>query len=321
MPPTLTSIAHELGQLATQLTWQQWGALGAQTNDSAPYHQAAIDPEALLLMSLALLEHEKRLADVISSWITLNSDLLSVQRVRNLARTFPAAAQESLSAVATTAIMEAKDLRWRSVLRPGEQTALAARAGKLRATKPAFMLTATLMLQLRQGMGVGVKADVFAFLLTSYNHGRDWASATAMARALGYTSAAIGRNADDLAAARFIHKMQSVEDAVTSTRMYMADPGMWGNPLRIGNIQSGWRYWKERFGFIADVLEQGQKLEAAHASEFAVANACRKLLERHRMALYRDVVDAPMTLDASADPVAALHQASSRMAEWLRNNP
>ena len=321
MPPTLTSIAQHLEQVTTQLTWQQWGALGAQTNDSAPHHQAAIDPEALLLMSLALLEHEKRLADVISSWVTLNSDLLSVQRIRNLARTFPAAVQENLGAVAAIAIKEAKDLRWRSVARDWQKHTLPARAGKLRATKPAFMLTATLLLQLRQGMGVGVKADVFAFLLTSYNHGRDWASATAMARALGYTSAAIGRNADDLAAARFIHKMQSVENAATSARMYMADPGTWGPPLRLGFIQPGWRYWKERFGFIADVLEQGQKLEAAHASEFAVANACRKLLDRHRMALYRDVVDAPMTSDASADPVAALHQASSRMAEWLRNNP
>jgi hypothetical protein len=108
MSNTLANTTSLLAKAAVEITWQQWGALGAQTNDIRPAHQAVLDPEALLLVSLALLEHERRLADVIASWVSVNSSLLSVQRVKNLSRNFPIPVQQLLHAVAATAIQDGK---------------------------------------------------------------------------------------------------------------------------------------------------------------------------------------------------------------------
>jgi len=320
MSSTLASTASLLAKAATEIAWQQWGALGAQTSDARPAHQAVLDPEALLLVSLVLLEHERRLADVIVSWVSLNSSLLSVQRVKNLGRAFPPPVQQILSAVAATAIQDGKDMRWTS-LATSPTTPLAARRGKTRATIPAFLTTATLMLQLRQGMGVGVKSDLFAFLLTSNANARNWASTAAMVRALGYTSAAVRRNADDLAAARFIRRMETVDADSSAARLYMAEPANWAPALHLGILQPGWRYWLERFAFIADVLDTSHKLAQTQATEFATGVACRTLIEKHRTALTRDTGVKPGLFDDSIDWTAALHSASEQLVEWMRNNP
>lgn len=320
MPSALANTAALLAEAATKLVWQQWGAIGAQTSDARPHHQAALDPEALLLMSLSLLEQERRLADVIASWVGLNSTLLSFQRARNLSRQFPPSAQERLADVATIAL-EAGDHRWKPLAAASAGTALTSRSGKLRASRPAFMQTATLMLQLRQGMGIGVKSDVLAFLLVSDGRGQEWASVASMTRALGYTSAAVRRSADDLAAARFIRRMETVERETAASRMYMAEPAAWAAALHLGTIQSGWRYWRERYSFIADVLATSASLDAAQASDFAVAVACRELLERHRAAIIRDTGIRPALFEDSGDWPAALHAAAEQMMQWLQNNP
>ncbi len=320
MPSGLAKTASLLAKSAVETVWQQWGVIGAQANDRRPSNQAVIDPEALLLMSLALLEHERRLADIIASWVTLNSSLLSVQRVRNIARTFPPSVQRRLEAVAVLGMRDAKDMRWKSAA--GKASApLTSRTAKLRTTEPAFLHSATLLLQLRQGMGVGVKADLFAYLLTCDNRNERWASTAAMARMLGYTHAAVRRNADDLAAARFIRRMETVDPDTSASRLYMAEAGHWAGALHLGVIQQGWRDWRARFAFIADVLDTSASLTSHGATEFAVDVACRELLEKHRDALTRDTSIKPALFEDSTDWSSALHQASELLIEWMRNNP
>jgi hypothetical protein len=320
MSSALAKTASLLAKAAVETTWQQWGVIGAQTNTPRPGPQAVVDPEALLLLSLALLQHERRLADVVGSWVTLNSSLLSVQRVRNIASTFPAPVQQQLGAVASLAVHEAKDLRWKSAT--GDSTSsFTARKTKSRAMAPAYMHTPTLMLQLRQGMGVGVKADIFTYLLTCDNTGQRWASTAAMARMLGYTHAAVRRNADDLAAARFIGRMETVDPDTSASRLYMAEAGRWAGALQLGAIQQGWRDWRARFAFIADVLDTSATLTSHGATEFAEKVACRELIERNRDALMRDTSIDPGLLEVPDDWPGALQQVSERLVEWMRNHP
>lgn len=320
MPPALGNTHTLLTEAATKLVWQQWGALGAQTSDARPHHQAVIDPEALLLMSLLLLEHERRLTDVVASWVRLNSTLLSVQRARNLGKQSPRVVQDRLADVAKVAL-EAGDHRWKPLAAVAGDTGPVARRAKSRAAQPAFALTATLMVQLRQGMGIGVKSDVLAFLLVTGRGGHEWASVASMTRALGYTNAAVRRSADDLAAARFIRRMETVDAETAASRMYLAEPAAWATALHLGNIQPGWRYWRERYAFIADVLVTSASLDASQASQFAIAVACRELLERHRTAITRDTGIGPALFEDPGDWRAALHAASEQMVQWLENNP
>ena len=67
-------------------------------DESRRLPHALVDPEALVLVSLGLLDHERRLGDLLHDWGARNSDLLSVQRIKNLARDYPESVRVPLSA-------------------------------------------------------------------------------------------------------------------------------------------------------------------------------------------------------------------------------
>lgn len=70
------------GRLASFL-WDQWGQLGVQASVARRDHWA-IDPEALVLLSLEVGREEPRLTDEVLDWLAVNERLISVQRLRNL---------------------------------------------------------------------------------------------------------------------------------------------------------------------------------------------------------------------------------------------
>ena len=78
-------ILKETGSLARQaavrVAWAQWSSLGAPTADASSA-TSIIDPEALVLVSLAMLDEERRLADMLAWWARVGSRL---QRERGAA--------------------------------------------------------------------------------------------------------------------------------------------------------------------------------------------------------------------------------------------
>src|SRR5437870_1707378 len=65
--------------------WSQWAQLGVSAT-STRRDGWAIDPEALLLLTLDIGRHDPRLFDDTLDWLSLNGRLMSLQRLRNLAR-------------------------------------------------------------------------------------------------------------------------------------------------------------------------------------------------------------------------------------------
>src|SRR5687767_7366853 len=116
MPTTRLSA---LTDALLDLLWRQWHELGAPAarQKSAPA-RSIVDPEALVLCSLAMVEREPRLADALVSWCAINSAHLSVQRLNNLARAYPASVPAELPALANVMVKVGKDLRWRSLAGP-----------------------------------------------------------------------------------------------------------------------------------------------------------------------------------------------------------
>ena len=104
----------QLREAAAQAAWTQWGAVFSFPASKRRAH-AIVDPEALLLGSLTLSEHEPRLRGVVQLWARYESRLLSVQRVKNMVPRFRGAVRERLAAFARLAVTEGGDLRWRSV--------------------------------------------------------------------------------------------------------------------------------------------------------------------------------------------------------------
>lgn len=63
--------------------WDQWGQLGVQVSVERQ-DKWAVDPEALILLSLEVGREEPRLTDEVLDWLAVNERLISVQRLRNL---------------------------------------------------------------------------------------------------------------------------------------------------------------------------------------------------------------------------------------------
>jgi len=65
--------------------WSQWAQIGVLATTNRKDHWAA-DPEALLLLTFEVGREEPRLLDEALDWLAVNERLVSIQRLRNLAR-------------------------------------------------------------------------------------------------------------------------------------------------------------------------------------------------------------------------------------------
>lgn len=81
----ISDVRQELQSHLAAFLWSQWAQIGvlATTNRNDRW---ATDPEALLLLSFEVGRDEPRLFDEVLDWLTVNERLISIQRLRNLAR-------------------------------------------------------------------------------------------------------------------------------------------------------------------------------------------------------------------------------------------
>ena len=150
-----------------------------------------------MLITLELSSHERRFRDVLVSWSPFGVKLLSVQRIKNVAGSYPDTTRSLLSNFALFAQEELGDLRWKNLSVGAEAGALSDRS-KPWAVEPALDHDSALMLRLRRGIGVNMRADVLSLLLAIRGEA---VPVRRLADALKYTEAATRRAAEDLAAA------------------------------------------------------------------------------------------------------------------------
>jgi hypothetical protein len=307
---SLETLARNLRLSVIDVLWRQWRAVDAQAAGKGRAH-AMVDPEALVLMSLLLMEDERRLRDLIESWATWNSDLLSVQRAKNLAANYPDQAREKLAWFAEVALEQGKDMRWRSLARPTRDAPVAGvspRKNKERAIRVRLAEPAALLLRLRLGFGVGTKADVLGYLLGIEGKSasvRDISSATV------YTVAAIRRATEDMAVAHLIHSTTGPPVA------YRADPSAWRRVLALKG-QPPWRNWHQRFAFAAAFLAWTEALTDT-VSDYAAGVKGRELMQQHRSAFALDLLAAVSDHDAQlTDRLGFLRNAVTSFANSMR---
>lgn len=351
----------ELQQLATRLrdalltvAWRQWRVLGAAAANRSPTmpalrvaeegrrdQQALVDPEALVLISLTLLEHERRLGDLLHSWGARNSGLLSVQRTKNLLASFPEPIREPLTQrvawFAKVAWKVGKDGRWKSLAekRTGLSNHLPTTAvpqqeplddlsyvrgrgahgpsngsTKVRATRAQLTAGSTLLLRLRLGLGVGIKADLIAFLLA---RGDEAATVRDIVAASGYTLAAVRRAADDLASARLI------ESVYGQPARYRARHSAWAPLLALHDSHPRWASWHERFQFCTAFLHWSDTARERPLSDYAFSVHGRQLFEHYRPAFERDAIATWSDHSPVLDWGAFVHQSVLSLADWMES--
>jgi DNA-binding transcriptional ArsR family regulator len=256
------------------LLWRQWHELGAPAaRQKSTATQSIIDPEALVLCSLAMVEREPRLADALVSWCAANSAHLSVQRLNNLARDYPEGVPAQLPGLAHVMVKAGHDFRWRSLAGPGTPpTDLMQRAPKQSTVVPLDRPSA-LLLRMRALFGLGLRADIVTFLLRKRDP-QEYSDAGEIARALGYNRTAVKRTLDVLGAAGVVIVTEG------------ADPGYAIGWSRAYNLLSReinrlphWKYAHQTFLWVIALLNNRKELSAG--PEFLHDLVLRRLLRDH----------------------------------------
>ena len=270
--PPVASAITAVREAAARAAWTQWSAIFTFAASPRPA-RAIVDPEALLLGSFALSGHEPRLWRVARLWARFAARLLSVQRAKNLARRFPTSVNDRLSEFAQLAVEHGADQRWRSIARDSPPIKAADRR-EPQAT-PVLEGGAPLMLRLRLGFGVGIKADVVSQLV-GLAGGRH--SVQQIATATAYYGRAVRRALEELVAAGF------VEARPTAPASYRVDLAKWADLLAITTDDPpAWRPWAGVYSFVAALDAWSRR--AAPESEFVLASEARDLVAQHAEAL------------------------------------
>jgi hypothetical protein len=84
----ISEIRDEVGQGLLDFAWRQWAQIGVSATVGGT-DSWAVDPEALILFTIGIARRDPRLFDEMLDWMTFNHELLSTQRLRNLAVRFP----------------------------------------------------------------------------------------------------------------------------------------------------------------------------------------------------------------------------------------
>lgn len=277
--PIIRRIREQTLRTAMAVAWAQWSALATIAVPAGPRARSLVDPEALVLLSLAMHGRERRLDDLVLGWGRAASALLSVQRLLHVAESFPPGAGEGIAPFARAAA-DAGDRRWRPH---------AAEAEEVRAPRrkpigaPRLAEAPALLLRLRAGFGVGARADVLAFLLAQ--RGGE-APVSGIAGATGYSGGAVRSAAEEMVLAGFVQRVEGTPAA------YCADHRAWAGPLQLRPTTSSrgpevppWRYWASVFAFLAAVEAWAAEAEAEAWSPYVASSRARDLVEDHARSL------------------------------------
>lgn len=82
---SISKVRQDLQGRLVSFLWSQWAQMGVLASTERNDAWAA-DPEALLLLTFEVGREEPRLFDEVLDWLVVNERLISVQRLRNLAR-------------------------------------------------------------------------------------------------------------------------------------------------------------------------------------------------------------------------------------------
>jgi hypothetical protein len=286
--------------------WRQWAVLGAGAAARGPA-RAVVDPEALVMASLWFLDREPRLGDLLASWVVSNSALLSMQRLRNVADIFPASAKDRVKGVARLAVERAKDFRWKPLI-GRDVPALTERPGKTLSIVAPLERPPALMLRLRALLGVGMRADIIAFMVSD---AADFVTSDDVAGATVYNASAVRRLLAQLSNAGGLRRQG--EDAHARYAITGSSLARVAGPRPSAGLR--WRFTAQVFAVVTEFLEWRRAASDRIVSPFAMEVKADELFNRHRRAFVAAGLVVPRPAPGAEQPSA---DHFVRLAEWLR---
>lgn len=275
-----------------EFAWREWAQLGV----FATIRQGdrwAQDPEALLVITLHIARREPRLFDEVLDWLRLNGDLVSGRRLTRLAehdegRLLIGAAVEwaaghgSPLRVALRPAPEGEpqpvfpDLRT-----PTRADAVFRRHGflkaptepTLRSARPDPHLPINLAFRLRQLFGVGARAEIVRFLLTSDN-------TSATTQAIADAAVSVKRNVND-ALTDLVASGQLSRHTIGNVAQYSLDRPRWADFLGLDLHEiPAYRDWPRILGALAETDRWLHDPRNEGLDDYLRASEARRLVDR-----------------------------------------
>ena len=272
--------------------WAQWTVLtAAALRADRRRAWTIVDPEALVLVSLAVGDRERRLDDMVASWGTDAAHLMSMQRMRTLASRFPAAVRERIGLFTEPAIVGG-DKRWKRLEAAPPANAYSPRSKPI--GELGLVEGPALTLRLRAGFGVNAKADVLSLLIGFAGAAADL---KVIAAATAYTERAVRTATEEMTLAGFIHEIEGRPSS------FYAEPEAWGRVLRTprkdrkatgaASALPKWRFWAAVYAFLARVAEWADAAEREGWSAYVTSSRARDMVDGHRRQLRQAQVRLP----------------------------
>ena len=301
---SLTDSAATLTESMLDVAWRQWSAIGGAAANDRPA-QSIVDPEALVLYTLSAMRQHQRLESILFSWLEVNGELLSVQRMRNLATRFPAQVANHLPAFARNARSVAAHPKWTGLT--DDTVATPSKPIELpelrRAMRAPLRQPCALLLRLRLSMGVGVKADVLSVLM---GQRESRSTVKEIVDFTGYTSVAVRSALDSLTEAGF------VDSRPGRPQSYSAPRERWRELLGLSWLPT-WKPWAQFFAFglaIGDLVDQAAVREF---SDYALRTKIREVVEAAPL-LFGQLADSHPV--HTADPELIAPNSLSLLSVW-----
>lgn len=310
---TAADLAGRARAIAADAAWEQWSALNPFAVSGAEGRpHTVIDPEALVLASLALVGHERRLLDMAGWWGEVGAGIMSVHRARTVARQMPQAQGSGLGAFASIALA-AGDRRWKALADPASVDR--PRAGKGPA-RPDLSAPGALLLRLRAALGPGARADTLAFVLCRQG---GWPGVGEIARAAGFSVPNVRGAARELVLAGLL------EEGDGGPARFGTRPGFSASFVRLlyGGGEAGvpsWGHWSQVYAFLLAVASwdaPGSRVSGGYVT----SSAARSLVEEHRWVFRANGIDTP---DPTRYPgeayLDAFTETLDRVEAWCRGS-
>ncbi|MGK7312316.1 MAG: hypothetical protein ACN0LA_08745 [Candidatus Longimicrobiales bacterium M2_2A_002] len=305
-------------EAAIDAAWAQWTALmslATPTGDRRPW--TIIDPEALILVSLAFGAREARLRDLVAAWAGAGSFLISKPRFKSIGALFPPDVEARVGDFARYAA-EAGDTSWRRLATSAETGRSAPREKKPGPLRP--VEGPSLVLRLRAGFGVNAKADILALL-----PGLDGVAAdlNTLRAATGYSDPAVPTATAEMVLAGLIREIQGRPSS------FWVDPEPWAGVLRSYRLEAQgdapsippWHYWSVLFPFLTAVDRWGRKAVEEEWTDYVASSRARDLYETHERQLVRAGIESiPPGAGRGSEFLGAFGAIVSAVRDWIAAN-
>ena len=294
----ISTLRDNLSDRLAAFAWDEWAQMGVLVT---PHRESpwAADPEALLLFTLEIGRSDPRLFDEVLDWLARNATLVSVQRFRNH---YSDPIDERLGEAALAWISNhgaSIRVQPRQVKKTEAHTGLFYRGRKPSAPDPSFLAYGFLKartkrseksqppdttkpinfaFRLRNGFGVGSRAEIMRFLLTASARSplgsRPLFTTLAIAEAAGYAKRNVHEALNALVAAGWIELVIRGNE-----RVYGVERERWHNGLWIeARDYPSYRDWTRALQGVTELHRWLHNPATATLTPYMRASEARRLM-------------------------------------------